>query len=75
MTSSVTLADVLCGLEPGDRLQYSNSFGQVMVGTVDRVCVDKGLVVVRREEWQRLGFGQECLWAADYQLERVLRSR
>lgn len=69
--SQTTLADVLVGLEPGDRLEYSNSFGQTFVGTVDRITAD-GKIVMRREEWKSLGFGPECLNPADYWLESVL---
>lgn len=70
--SQTTLADVFLGLEPGDRLEYSNQFGQTFVGTVANL-IGTGTIVITRPEWQALGFGPEVLSGADYWLESVLR--
>lgn len=70
--SQTTLADVFCGIEPGDKLEYSNQFGQTFIGTVDSL-IKPSTIIMRREGWQKLGFGPELLNADDYYLESVLR--
>lgn len=72
--SKPTLADVFCGLEPGDRLEYSNQHGQTFIGTVQSLH-GEDVVVMLREEWQALGFGPERLIAGNYWLESVLPSK
>lgn len=66
-----TLLDVLCGLEPGDRIEYSNRYGQTFQGTVERVITPDAIIMLRAE-WQAAGFGTELLKADQYQLEKVL---
>ena len=65
--SQTTLADVFCGLEPGDRLEYSDCYGQIFVGTVESLH-GPDIIVMRQS------LGLERLKAADYYLETVLRS-
>jgi hypothetical protein len=65
----MTLQDVLVGLEPGDKLTYRNGYGQELQGQVVRV-VDNSRVLMERPDWTRLGFGPECIQAADYELVR-----
>lgn len=65
---ATTLADVLCGMEPGDKLQYANRYGQVFKGRVIEARLESGEVLMDREEWRQLGFGPELIKAADYAL-------
>lgn len=64
-----TLADVLCGFEPGDRFRARNCYGQEFDWQVVRIEGD--CIIAARPEWQALGHGWELLRAREYELVRV----